>query len=60
MGAMLIAKVYDDIGYPLDPDNMTWPVIKQFLEQWKALMERRKQIMAHPQARKDPSSQQVG
>ncbi len=36
---MLIAKFYDDIGHPLDPDNMTWPVIKQFLEQWKDLMK---------------------
>ncbi len=41
-GAMLIAKFYDDVGRPLDPDNMSWPVIKRFLEQWKALMERKK------------------
>jgi hypothetical protein len=42
LGAMLIAKFYNDIGSPLDPDNMTWPVIKQFIEQWKALMEHKK------------------
>ncbi len=41
-GAMLIAKFYDDVGRPLDPDNMLWIVIKRFLEQWKALMERKK------------------
>ena len=41
-GAMLIVKFYDDVGRPLDPDNMAWPVIKCFLEQWKALMERKK------------------
>ena len=41
-GAMLIVKFYDDVGRPLDPDNMAWPVIKHFLEQWKALMERKK------------------
>jgi hypothetical protein len=40
-GAMLIAKFYDDVGRPLDPDNMSWPIIKRFLEQWKALMERK-------------------
>ncbi len=40
-GAMLIAQFYDNIGHPLDPDNMLWSVIKQFLEQWKALMERK-------------------
>ena len=41
-GVMLIVKFYDDVGCPLDPDNMAWPVIKRFLEQWKALMERKK------------------
>ena len=41
-GAMLIVKFYDDVGRPLDPDNMAWPVIKHFLEQWKVLMERKK------------------
>ena len=41
-GAMLIAQFYDNVGRPLDPDNMPWPVIKWFLEQWKALMERKK------------------
>ncbi len=41
-GAFLIAQFYDNLGCPLDPDNMLWPVIKWFLEQWKALMERKK------------------
>jgi len=41
-GAMIIIKFYDDVRHPLDPDNMAWPVIKRFLEQWKALMERKK------------------
>ncbi len=41
-GAMLIAKFYDDVGCPLDPGNMLGIVIKRFLEQWKALMERKK------------------
>ncbi len=35
-------KFYGDVGRPLDPDNMAWPVMKHFLEQWKALMERKK------------------
>ncbi len=39
---MLIAKFYNDVGCPLDPDNMLWIVIKHFFEQWKALMERKK------------------
>jgi hypothetical protein len=41
-GAMLIAKFYDNVSHPLDPDNMSWIVIKRFLEQWKALMEQKK------------------
>jgi hypothetical protein len=32
-GAMLIAKFYDNVGHPLDPDNMSWIVIKHLLEQ---------------------------
>jgi hypothetical protein len=47
-GAMLIVKFYDDVGRPLDPDNMAWPVIKRFLEQWKALMERKKAEIGTP------------
>jgi hypothetical protein len=39
-GAMLIAQFYDNVGQPLDPDNMSWPVIKRFLEQWKALIKK--------------------
>ncbi len=41
-GAMLIAKFYNNVGCPLDPDNMLWIIIKRFLEQWKALIERKK------------------
>ncbi len=47
-GAMLIAQFYDNIGRPLDPDNMSWPIIKWFLEHWKALMERKKADHGQP------------
>ena len=47
-GAMIIVKFYNDVGRPLDPDNMAWPVIKRFLEQWKALMERKKAEIGTP------------
>jgi hypothetical protein len=46
--AMLIVKFYDDVGRPLDPNIMAWPVIKRFLEQWKALMERKKAEIGTP------------
>jgi hypothetical protein len=47
-GAMKIAKFYKNIDRTLDPDNMTWIVIKRFLEQWKALMERKKEDVDFP------------
>jgi hypothetical protein len=57
---MKIAKFYENIDWPLDPDNMTWVVIKQFLEQWKALMERKKEdVSLPPEAHKEFPSPQV-
>jgi hypothetical protein len=47
-GAMITVKFYDDVGRPLDPDNMAWPVIKGFLEQWEALVERKKVEIGTP------------
>ncbi len=47
-GAMKIAKFYENIDWTLDPDNMTWVVIKHFLEQWKALMEHKKEDVGLP------------
>jgi hypothetical protein len=45
---MIIVKFYDDVRRLLDPDNMAWPVIKHFLEQWKALMEQKKAEIGTP------------
>ncbi len=47
-GAMLIAQFYNNVGRPLDPDNMLWPIIKRFLKQWKALMKRKKANHGQP------------
>jgi hypothetical protein len=47
-GAMKIAKFYENIDWTLDPDNMTWVVIKRFLEQWRALMEHKKEDVCLP------------
>jgi hypothetical protein len=47
-GAQKIAKFYENAGRDLDPQNMTWLVIKRFLEQWKALMERKKEDFGLP------------
>ncbi len=47
-GALKIAKFYENVRRNLDPQNMTWLVIKRFLEQWKALMERKKEDFGPP------------
>jgi hypothetical protein len=47
-GAQKIAKFYENVGRDLDPQNMTWLVIKRFLEQWKALMECKKEDFGLP------------
>jgi len=47
-GAQKIAKFYENVGRNLDPQNMTWLVIKCFLEQWKALMEHKKEDFGLP------------
>ena len=47
-GAQKIAKFYENVGRDLDPQNMTWLIIKRFLEQWKALMERKKEDFGLP------------
>jgi hypothetical protein len=47
-GAQKIAKFYENVGRNLNPQNMTWLVINRFLEQWKALMERKKEDFGLP------------
>jgi hypothetical protein len=55
-GAMKIAKFYENIDRPLDPDSMTWVVIKCFLVQWIALMERKKEDVGLPPKLTESSS----
>ena len=47
-GAQKIAKFCENVGRNLDPQNMTWLVIKCCLEQWKALMECKKEDFGLP------------
>ena len=41
LGAALLVKFYKTISRPLTPDSIRWPVIKNFLEHWDALKERK-------------------
>jgi hypothetical protein len=47
-GALKIAKFYENVGRDHNTQNMTWLVIKCFLEQWKVLMEHKKENIGHP------------
>ena len=40
VGAANLVIFFKTLSHPLDPSNMTWTVIKNFLEQHKALKER--------------------
>ena len=44
VGAAKLVNFYKTISRPLDPSNMTWTVIKNFLEQQKALKERKSRL----------------
>ena len=41
-GARKMVLYYILVGRPMEAANMMWPVIKNFVEQWKALMEKKK------------------
>ncbi len=59
-GAMLIAKFYDDVGRPLDPDNMSWPVIKHFFGAVEGPDgEEEGRPWATPQVDQEPSRPQI-
>ena len=47
-GARKMVLYYNLIGRRLEPADMMWPVIKNFVEQWKALMEKKKAIVGAP------------
>ncbi len=40
-GARKAVLYYNLVGRPLEPADMGWPVIKNFVEQWKALTEKK-------------------
>ena len=41
-GARKMVLYYTLVGCPMGAADMMWPVIKNFVEQWKALMEKKK------------------
>ena len=47
-GARKMVLYYILVGRPMEAADMMWPVIKNFVEQWKALMEKKKADIGSP------------
>ena len=47
-GARMLVLYYNKVNRTLEPADMQWPVIKNFVEQWKALMEKKKADIGIP------------
>jgi len=47
-GARMLVLYYIRVGRTLEPADMQWPVIKNFVEQWKALKEKKKADIGIP------------
>ena len=47
-GARLIMAYYRLVGRDVEVDNLLWPVVKSFTEQWKALLEKKKADVGQP------------
>jgi hypothetical protein len=41
-GVRLIMAYYRMVGRAVEADDLLWPVVKSFVEQWIALLEKRK------------------
>ena len=47
-GACKMVLYYTLVGRTLEADDLMWPVIKNFVEQWEALMEKKKATIGDP------------
>ena len=47
-GARKMVLYYILVGRTLEADDLLWPVIKNFVEQWEALMEKKKATIGDP------------
>jgi len=47
-GARLIMAYYRLVGRDVEGDDLLWPVVKSFTEQWKALLEKKKADVGQP------------
>ena len=47
-GVRLILAYYRLVGRDVNADDLFWPVVKSFVEQWKALLEKKKADVGQP------------
>ncbi len=47
-GACKMVLYYIIVGCTLEANNLLWPVIKNFVEQWEALMEKKNATIGKP------------
>ena len=46
--ARLIVKYYLAVGRVVEADDMLWPVLKNFMEHWKAMKEKKSETVGNP------------
>ena len=45
---------YKMVGHTIEPGDLLWPVVKNFFEQWKAMMEKKDaEVGQHPRLTKE-------
>jgi hypothetical protein len=47
-GVQIIVLYYKMVGRLIEPGDLLWPVVKNFVEQWKALMEKKDADVGQP------------
>ena len=47
-GVQIIVLYYKMVGRTIDPGDLLWPVVKNFVEQWKALLEKKDADFGQP------------
>ena len=47
-GVRIIVLYYKMVGRMIEPGDLLWPVVKNFVEQWKALMEKKDADVGQP------------
>jgi len=47
-GVQIIVPYYKMVGRTIEPGDLIWPVVKNFVEKWKAMMEKKDDEVGQP------------